>query len=85
LSQDLLPNQLSFNPETDVNLETGYKADLLDHRLKVNADVFYLHRNHAQIKTSFQSYPTDPTLSPTTPVTPRAGATMALRPTSNGV
>jgi iron complex outermembrane receptor protein len=60
LSQGLVPNQLSFNPETDVNLETGYKADLLDHRLKVNADVFYLHRNHAQIKTSFQSDPTDP-------------------------
>lgn len=60
LSQDLLPNQLSFNPETDVNLETGYKADLLDHRLKVNADVFYLHRNHAQVKTSFQSDPTNP-------------------------
>ena len=60
LSQGLLPNQLSFNPETDVNLETGYKADLLDHRLKVNADVFYLHRHDAQIKTSFQSDPTDP-------------------------
>ena len=60
LSQGLLPNQLAFNPETDVNLETGYKADLLDHRLKVNADVFYLHRNQAQIKTSFQSDPTDP-------------------------
>jgi iron complex outermembrane receptor protein len=60
LSQGLLPNQLSFNPETDVNVETGYKADMLDHRLKVNADVFYLHRNDAQIKTSFQSDPTDP-------------------------
>ena len=42
LSQGLLPSQLSFNPEEDVNLETGYKADLLDHRLKFNADVFYL-------------------------------------------
>ena len=60
LSQGLLPNQLSFNPETDVNLETGYKADLLDHRLKVNADIFYLYRHDAQIKTSFQSDPTNP-------------------------
>jgi outer membrane receptor protein involved in Fe transport len=60
LSQGLLPSQLSFNPETDVNLETGYKVDLLDHRLKINADVFYLYRHDAQIKTSFQSDPTNP-------------------------
>jgi outer membrane receptor protein involved in Fe transport len=60
LSQGLLPNQLSFNPESDLNLETGYKADLFDHRLAVNADIFYLHRQDAQIKTSFQSDPTNP-------------------------
>jgi iron complex outermembrane recepter protein len=60
LSQGLLPNQLSFNPETDVNFETGYKADLLEHRLKIDADVFYLYRHDAQIKTSFQSDPTNP-------------------------
>jgi len=60
LSQGLLPNQLSFNPESDVNLELGYKADLLEHRLKINADVFYLHRHDAQIITSFQSDPTNP-------------------------
>lgn len=60
MSQGLLPNQLSFNPETDVNVETGYKADMLDHRLKINTDVFYLHRHDAQIKSSFQSDPTNP-------------------------
>jgi len=60
LSQGLLPNQLSFEPETDLNVEAGYKADLLDHRLTLNADVFYLHRHNAQIKTSFQSDPTNP-------------------------
>jgi outer membrane receptor protein involved in Fe transport len=59
-SQGLLPNQLLFNPESDVNWEIGYKADLLDHRLKINADVFYLNRRDAQIKTSFQSVPSDP-------------------------
>jgi len=59
-SQGLLPNQLLFTPESDVNWELGYKADLLDHRLKVNADVFYLNRRNAQIKTSFQSDPTNP-------------------------
>ena len=60
LAQGLLPNELSFNPESDVNLEIGYKADLLDHRLRVNADVFDLFRHDAQIKTSFQSDPTNP-------------------------
>jgi outer membrane receptor protein involved in Fe transport len=59
-SQGLLPNQLLFNPESDVNWEIGYKADLLEHRLTVNADVFYLTRRDAQIKTSFQSDPTNP-------------------------
>ncbi|HEY3654868.1 MAG TPA: TonB-dependent receptor [Steroidobacteraceae bacterium] len=59
-SQGLLPSQLLFNPESDVNWEIGYKADLLDHRLKINADVFYLNRRDAQIKTSFQSVPSDP-------------------------
>jgi outer membrane receptor protein involved in Fe transport len=60
LSQGLLPSQLSFNPETDINYEMGYKADLLDHRLLLNADVFYLFRRGAQIKTSYQSDPTNP-------------------------
>ncbi|MGD0501448.1 MAG: TonB-dependent receptor [Steroidobacteraceae bacterium] len=60
LSQNLLPSQLSFNPEADVSLETGYKADLLNHRLTINADVFYLYRRDAQIKTSFQSDPKNP-------------------------
>ena len=60
LSQGLLPNQLLFNPETDVSVEAGYKADMLDHRLKINADVFYLYRHDAQITTSFQSDPSNP-------------------------
>jgi outer membrane receptor protein involved in Fe transport len=60
LSPGLLPSQLSFKPESDVNWETGYKADLLENRLKVNADIFYLTRRDAQIKTSFQSDPTNP-------------------------
>jgi len=62
LSQGLLPSQLSFNPESDVNIEAGYKADLLEHRLTFNGDVFYLYRRDAQIKTSFQSDPTNPDL-----------------------
>jgi outer membrane receptor protein involved in Fe transport len=60
LSQGLLPSQLSFKPESDLNFEIGYKADVLDHRLRVNADIFYLERHDAQIKTSYQSDPTNP-------------------------
>jgi outer membrane receptor protein involved in Fe transport len=60
LSQGLLPNQLAFNPETDLNLEIGYKADLIDHRLVIDADVFNLQRHDAQIETSFQSDPSNP-------------------------
>jgi iron complex outermembrane recepter protein len=60
LSQGLLPSQIAFNPESDVSLETGYKAELVNHRLKINADVFHLQRHDAQIKTSFQSDPTNP-------------------------
>lgn len=60
LSQGLLPNQLSFNPEWDLNVEAGYKADFLNHRVRLNTDVFYLRRHDAQIKTSFQSDPKNP-------------------------
>jgi outer membrane receptor protein involved in Fe transport len=60
LSQGLMPDQLVFNPESDVNLETGYKASLLDHRLNVDADVFYLWRHDAQIITSYQGDPDNP-------------------------
>lgn len=60
LSQGLLPGQLTFKPESDLNWEIGYKADLLEHRLSIDTDVFYLQRRNAQIKTSFQSDPTNP-------------------------
>jgi outer membrane receptor protein involved in Fe transport len=60
LSQGLLPGQLSFNPEADLNYEIGYKAALWEHRFQVNAALFYLSRRDAQIKTSFQSDPTNP-------------------------
>ncbi len=40
LGQDLLASQIQFQPESDLNYETGYKADLFAHRLRVDADVF---------------------------------------------
>lgn len=60
LSQGLLPGQVEFHPEWDVNVETGYKADLLDRRLRLDADVFYTARRNLQLKTSEQSDPTNP-------------------------
>jgi iron complex outermembrane receptor protein len=60
LSEGLLPDQLYFKPEADLNFESGYKADLFRHRLKINADVFFLQRHDAQIKTSFQSVADNP-------------------------
>jgi outer membrane receptor protein involved in Fe transport len=60
LSQGLLPDQLTFNPEADVNLELGYKASVLQQRLTLAADVFYLWRRDAQILTSYQGDPDNP-------------------------
>src|SRR6202042_1508548 len=48
LSQGLLPNQVMFSPESDLNFEAGYKAQLLDGHLRVNADVFYTLRKSLQ-------------------------------------
>ena len=60
LSQALLPGQIQFNPESNLNFEVGYKAELLDHTLRVNTDVFYMRRKALQVKTSEQLDPSDP-------------------------
>jgi outer membrane receptor protein involved in Fe transport len=60
LSQSLLPGQIQFNPESNLNFEVGYKAELLDHTLRVNSDVFYMRRKALQVKTSEQLDPSDP-------------------------
>jgi iron complex outermembrane receptor protein len=60
LSEPLLPGQIQFGPESNVNFEVGYKADLLEHTLRVNADVFYMRRRSLQVKTSEQLDPSDP-------------------------
>jgi iron complex outermembrane receptor protein len=60
LSQGLLPNQIQFAPESDLNFEGGYKAQLLDGRLRVNSDVFYTIRKSLQLKTSEQLDPANP-------------------------
>jgi iron complex outermembrane recepter protein len=60
LSEPLLPSQIQFNPESDINYELGYKGELLEHSLRVNADVFYMRRKSLQVKTSEQLDPTNP-------------------------
>jgi iron complex outermembrane recepter protein len=60
LSQGLLPSQILFGPEADLNFEAGYKAQLLEGRLRVNTDVFYTLRKSLQLKTSEQLDPANP-------------------------
>jgi iron complex outermembrane recepter protein len=62
LSQGLSADETQFGPESDLNLEAGYKAELAERRLRVDADVFALRRRNAQIKTSVQSDPNNPNL-----------------------
>ncbi|HZO22229.1 MAG TPA: TonB-dependent receptor [Steroidobacteraceae bacterium] len=61
LGPGLPTDQLLFNPESDVNLELGYKADLAEHRVRIDADVFYTHRTGLQLQTGEQLVPQDPT------------------------
>jgi iron complex outermembrane recepter protein len=60
LSEPLLPSQIQFNPESDISYELGYKGELLDHTLRLNADVFYMQRKALQVNTSEQLDPTNP-------------------------
>jgi iron complex outermembrane recepter protein len=60
LSDAILPSQIEFNPESDLNFEVGYKAELFERRLRVNTDVFYMRRKSLQVKTSEQLDPGNP-------------------------
>ena len=62
LSQGLTPDETLFRPESDWNLEVGYKADLADRRLTLATDLFALYRQDAQIKSSVQTDPNNPNL-----------------------
>jgi iron complex outermembrane receptor protein len=61
LGPGLPANQILFQPEFDVNFETGYKADLFADHLRVAADVFYTRRTGLQLQTGEQLVPNDPT------------------------
>lgn len=38
-----------FDPETATNYEVGFKADMLDNRMRLNADVFYMDYKDLQV------------------------------------
>jgi iron complex outermembrane recepter protein len=61
LGPGLPANQLLFAPESDLGFEIGYKADLDEHRLRIDADVFYTQRRSLQLKSSEQLEVNDPT------------------------
>jgi len=49
---------LAYNPETNINYEAGFKADLADSRLRLNAAVFYTDFDNLQRNQVFRF--TDP-------------------------
>src|SRR5208282_3625745 len=44
LSPGLPTNEPDFRPESDLNFEIGYKADVAEHRLRFDSTLFYTHR-----------------------------------------
>ena len=60
LSPGLPANQVQFNPESDLNLETGHKAQLDGGRLRIDTSLFYMIRRSEQVLTSDQLDPTNP-------------------------
>ena len=60
LSPGLLPGQLQFAPESDLNFEVGHKAQWNDGRLRLDTALFYMVRHNEQLLTSEQTDPTDP-------------------------
>ncbi len=57
LGAELPANQIQFQPESDVNFEAGYKAELFAHRLRIDADVYYTRRKDLQLQTGEQPIP----------------------------
>ena len=60
LSPGLPANQLQFGPESDLNLEVGHKAQMIDGRLQLNTSLFYMVRHNEQLLTSEQLDPNNP-------------------------
>ena len=60
LSPGLLPGQLQFGPESDLNFEVGHKGQWDDGRLRLDTSLFYTLRHNEQLLTSEQTDPTNP-------------------------
>ena len=60
LSPGLPANQLLFGPESDLNLEIGHKAQMIDGRLQINTSLFYMMRHNEQLITGEQLDPSNP-------------------------
>ncbi len=59
-----------YNPETDTSYEAGLKTEFFDHRLRVNADIFYAQYDNAQINV----FTEDPVTHAAASVTTNAGS-----------
>ncbi len=60
LSPGLLPGQLQFGPESDLNFEVGHKAQWRDGQLQWDTSLFYMVRHNEQLLTSEQTDPNNP-------------------------
>ncbi len=60
LSPGLPDAELQFSPETDLNMELGYKADFAGARAHIDGAVFYTRRRSLQLLTGTQLQPDDP-------------------------
>ena len=61
LGPGLPPEQILFGPESDENVELGYKAMLPDEQLRIDSDLFYTFRRSLQLRSGEQLVPDDPT------------------------
>jgi iron complex outermembrane recepter protein len=60
IGAEILPGQRLFGPEDLWSAEAGIKREATDGRFDFQADVFFMRREHMQVYTSQQLYPTDP-------------------------
>jgi len=61
LGPGLPTDQIVFGPESDLNVELGYKSELAERRLRLDTDIFYTRRSSLQLKSGEQLDPHDPT------------------------
>lgn len=60
-TQSAVPqSRKEFKPESLYSLEVGQKAKLSDSKVDLNTNLFVMYREDAQVKTSFQDDPMDP-------------------------